>query len=263
MSLFMAGTQRSSQGKGGFGLVETSADGQCVAPSINAHSGEAVSHHRDWGNLILGRVLPAFVFQIILVGKALASIRQFQVGVPASRGIPLLVWLPSQIFSVVFLALMVVLFVTRRPVHGKRSSFLGAMAALGGTFILYLPVAKSGDQAPAVLLVASSILLLIGIAWSVLSLAYLGRCFGLMPEARGLVTYGPYRWIRHPLYLGELAAALGLVLAAPSFSMLCVFLALCGLQYGRARLEERALLAAFPSYADYARHTWRILPGVH
>ena len=44
----------------------------------------------------------------------------------------------------------------------------------------------------------------------------LGRCFGVLPEARGLVTHGPYRLVRHPLYLGELAAMGGLLVASPS-----------------------------------------------
>jgi len=88
----------------------------------------------------------------------------------------------------------------------------------------------------------------------------LGRCFGVLPEARGLVTRGPYRLVRHPVYLGEIAALTGLTIAAPApvhVAMLAVFIFA---QLTRMRLEEAALTEAFPEYAAYAARTSRLLP---
>ena len=46
----------------------------------------------------------------------------------------------------------------------------------------------------------------VGLIIMVIGLASLGRSFGIMPRARGLVQSGLYRWVRHPIYLGEFLA---------------------------------------------------------
>ena len=99
-----------------------------------------------------------------------------------------------------------------------------------------------------------------GSAFVLISVTVLGRCFGILPEARGLVTRGPYRHIRHPVYLGELTAAAGLVLAAPTPRNLALGAALLCAQLIRIRFEERALTAAFPQYAEYASAIPMLLP---
>jgi protein-S-isoprenylcysteine O-methyltransferase Ste14 len=104
---------------------------------------------------------------------------------------------------------------------------------------------------------------LIGVAfcaWLLISVLFLGRCFGVLPEARGLVTHGPYRLIRHPVYLGEIGACAGLALAAPSIFNAGVLAVLTFAQAVRMRLEERALTQAFPDYEDYATRTPRLVP---
>ena len=109
-------------------------------------------------------------------------------------------------------------------------------------------------------LVAGEAFALASCAWLLVSVLALGRCFGVLPEARGLVTRGPYRVVRHPVYLGELGAAAGLVAGAPTARNLIAMAALVAAQLVRMRLEERALERAFPEYAAYAAHTPRLLP---
>jgi Flp pilus assembly pilin Flp len=89
----------------------------------------------------------------------------------------------------------------------------------------------------------------------------LGRCFGVLPEARGLVTHGPYSLVRHPLYLGEFAAVAGLLIASPSARNLAAGVVFTIAQFTRMGLEERALTREFPEYADYAARTPRLVPS--
>ena len=83
-----------------------------------------------------------------------------------------------------------------------------------------------------------------------------------MPEARALVTTGPYALIRHPLYLAENIGTLGLMLQfqQPWASLLGAAAIL--VQYWRTIFEESVLLEAYPAYTAYRAHTWRFLPYV-
>lgn len=78
-----------------------------------------------------------------------------------------------------------------------------------------------------------------------------------------LVVWGPYRWIRHPGYLGFALQALGLVIGFSSLSGLIGMLLLgLPLRY-RIQLEEAMLVRAFGSqYEQYQRHTSRLFPGI-
>jgi protein-S-isoprenylcysteine O-methyltransferase Ste14 len=153
-----------------------------------------------------------------------------------------------------------VLVTVRGPAerHNHRPLPLLACAlALGSAALLHAPSELEVSRWQSV---AGLGLALAGTCWVLVAVAVLGRCFGILPEARGLVTRGPYRVIRHPVYLGELTAAWGLVLAAASARNLLLGALLTVAQFARMRLEERELTAAFPAYADYARATPRLLP---
>lgn len=96
-------------------------------------------------------------------------------------------------------------------------------------------------------------------AWALL---VLGRSFAVLPARRQVVTRGPYAWVRHPAYLGELAAVLGLCLQGATLAALLLSAAAVVAVAVRIRAEER-LLASDPAYSDYrGRVRRRLLPGV-
>lgn len=106
---------------------------------------------------------------------------------------------------------------------------------------------------------------LTGLAWQTVSKVALGRCFGLLPASRGLVTHGPYRIVRHPIYLGYLIAHVGFLLSNFSWINLFVLAALYLAQTVRMQREE-AVLHAGERHAEYQAYCtevrYRIVPYV-
>ena len=91
-------------------------------------------------------------------------------------------------------------------------------------------------------------------AWGIWTLR---RSFSITVEARDLVTEGPYRWVRHPVYLGEVLSAAIVTAWRPSLANGVLLVLFAGLQLYRSRLEERKLALAFPeAYPAWAHRTW-------
>jgi protein-S-isoprenylcysteine O-methyltransferase Ste14 len=144
------------------------------------------------------------------------------------------------------------------PRNPSRSpvAFVACVVAMGVIVVIGAPPANT----PAALVLGGELVAVVGCVWIFASVLFLGRCFGVLPAARGLVTRGPYRTVRHPVYLGEIAALVGLVIAAPTTTNGLALLAVIVAQWVRMRLEEGALRAAFPEYERYAREVPRLLP---
>ncbi|MDF1554749.1 MAG: methyltransferase, partial [Deferrisomatales bacterium] len=82
-----------------------------------------------------------------------------------------------------------------------------------------------------------------------------GRSFSITVEARALVSRGPYRWVRHPVYLGEMATAAAVALwrwSPRNGVLLALFVAV---QLLRSRWEEEKLARVFPAYRVLCRHS--------
>ena len=170
------------------------------------------------------------------------------------------------IFHVLGAALwtMFAVLVNIRPAPLRRGrSVIGVAAALTSQLAFLLIGLVAGSSGSGAVLVAGDLMLGAGLLFAIASVAFLGRCFGVLPDVRGLVTRGPYRLVRHPLYLGELTAALGIVVGARRWApALAAWLVCLGLQLVRTRYEERSLRAEFPEYAPYADRTKRLIPGL-
>jgi protein-S-isoprenylcysteine O-methyltransferase Ste14 len=137
-------------------------------------------------------------------------------------------------------------------------ALVACVVAMGAVTIFGDPPA----QAPDALVLTGDVVAVAFACWLALAVAFLGRCFGVLPAARGLVTRGPYSVVRHPVYLGEIGACVGLAIAAPTPRNAVLLLALLSGQALRIRLEERALRDAFPEYERYAQRVPRLLPSL-
>ena len=99
-----------------------------------------------------------------------------------------------------------------------------------------------------------------GEALAVAGMLSLGRSFSIFSEVRELRTSGLYRYVRHPLYLGEMIAVWGYVLAWPAPWAIACALLFTALQSWRARVEEGRLLAHHPGYAAYRQRAGFLWP---
>jgi protein-S-isoprenylcysteine O-methyltransferase Ste14 len=101
-------------------------------------------------------------------------------------------------------------------------------------------------------------------AWAVaaMKLRHLNPLPAPRPDAR-LVTRGPYRWIRHPMYAAVLIMMLALVLDQPTPARLIVWLVLLVTLLTKMNYEETLLARRFPEYAAYRKRTKRLIPFVY
>ena len=223
-----------------------------VAEGVQGRSGAY------WRDLVLGRLIPSLFFslflarELILLWGSVQGIRQ-----PSD-----LLFVLQQVLALAYFTLLVVLYAVRLPQRGTDHrlavifiAFSGTFAAIGASFL------PGGTRREDLVLVAD-VLATAGLAYSVWGLACLRRSFSIIPEARRLVTGGPYRLSRHPVYLGEVATAIGVNLATAGWlsGLAIAYFIACELM--RIRWEERILAMTFPSeYPEYARRVPRYLPN--
>jgi protein-S-isoprenylcysteine O-methyltransferase Ste14 len=216
--------------------------------------------------LAFGRVVPAALFALmgwVQLSRVIANLQHLPAGASAAAVADRVV---SPLLYTAFCTIPAVLYLTRRAPKARDGSLAARTAAFTGTLMQLLVGTFLGTGPllafPAVageISVAISIVAFSGALWS---LAYLRRSLSIIPEARRLSTGGPYRIVRHPLYLFEITAALGALSVGPGVISTLSFVGFVGMQMIRARYEERLLSSAFPEYADYARRTRRLIPFV-
>jgi protein-S-isoprenylcysteine O-methyltransferase Ste14 len=88
----------------------------------------------------------------------------------------------------------------------------------------------------------------------------LGRSFGVFVTVRQVVLRGPYRYVRHPMYLGYICILLGLLLIQTSVAFLVLIPIHIYLFAYRATLEEERLARISAEYREQMKHTGFLLP---
>jgi protein-S-isoprenylcysteine O-methyltransferase Ste14 len=156
---------------------------------------------------------------------------------------------------------------THPPPNPTRQRLIAwGFVAIQALLLLGLVLAPRGTQwpvTPAVQIVGWTAIAS-GIALGLWSARYLGR--GLTPSplpngAVDLVTAGPYRYVRHPMYTAVMLLAAGVAVRSGSWIVVGVTVALVGLFSVKSRWEEQRLTASFPGYAAYRQSVPRFVPA--
>ncbi len=111
----------------------------------------------------------------------------------------------------------------------------------------------------AILLQGGALLLMI---WARITFGRRSFHLAANPTEGGLVTTGPYRFIRHPIYAGVcLFTGVGVVAHWSWFALLPGAVVLAGTVI-RVLCEEQLVQRRYPEYSQYASKTWRLVPFV-
>lgn len=159
-----------------------------------------------------------------------------------------------------YLALQLGTYWRKPPPILSRADWRAVVATAVAIDALGLSLSQPVTQPDAAALALGFTLTGTGLAfWSVW---HLGRSFSLLPQARHLVTTGPYRYVRHPIYLGGLLITIGEVWLRFSAAALLLNVIFIAAQVVRLRYEEALLSQAFPEYAAYRERTSALIPGI-
>jgi hypothetical protein len=156
--------------------------------------------------------------------------------------------------------ILVVLFLTRRRSNVTSTRPWDWLIAAGGAWGP-LAVRAQGDSALAAELIGVAVQFA-GLALVAVFFTFLGRSFGIVAANRGLKTAGPYRFVRHPIYLAHTVTLIGFVIANWHPYNLAVLVVVTTCQVLRTLAEERVLTESTDYAAYKARVRWRLVPGV-
>lgn len=157
-------------------------------------------------------------------------------------------------------SVVVLLFVIRNNNQSQRPNLREFIVAILGVFSLWLMIffKPTHSLAPNVGLLLS----IGGHIWSISASLSLGKCIGVLPAARGMVTKGHYSVVRHPMYFGQIISNFGAILVSFSVARFGVFLFWIFFQTIRAINEEKTLRTVFPEYNEYSRRVARLIPFI-
>lgn len=151
------------------------------------------------------------------------------------------------------------LFISRKSINANGSTWqiaaaIPSLIACGFAFI-HSPAPRDWPWFAEALFALATL-------FAIVSLASLGKNFAVLPALRSIHDRGPYRWIRHPAYAGELTMVFACVLASPNRWTIGALVAVVPFIMLRIAHEEQ-LLMSDPAYQRYSEETrWRLVPRI-
>jgi protein-S-isoprenylcysteine O-methyltransferase Ste14 len=209
----------------------------------------------------LASASPLIIFLIFVIAGLALDIRGELGAHPHSSHVALSV--AAKAAGAVFAAVQVVLFIVRKLPIAKMDTWWPRIVAVAGgnSTLMFLMLPAAAPRAWTNIM--SAIFLIFGTAGAIVALSWLGRAFSVTPQARALVVSGPYRFMRHPLYLAEQSINFGIMFQYQQPWGLLVLAVSVAAQFPRMHFEELILSRTFPAYCAYAKRTARLVPGVY
>jgi protein-S-isoprenylcysteine O-methyltransferase Ste14 len=159
-------------------------------------------------------------------------------------------------------AIAMSIFALLRSPPSASSFSLGAVCAFLGMALMPALLNTSLPRAGAAYSLAAALELL-GVGLSMAGRIWMGRAFGILPANRGIVSDGPFGWMRHPVYAGWLILMAGYAMSYHDPRNALIAAAAVPFAIWRISLEE-GLLSRDPHYQRYReRVPFRLLPGLY
>jgi protein-S-isoprenylcysteine O-methyltransferase Ste14 len=213
------------------------------------------SEQKAAGRVDIGRVVAVTLFAMLLI----LNVMRLTNGEPLSH--PLMA--VNGVLTLMFYLLLIWAYLRRAPSSRTDLRWSSWLVALLGTAAPFaIPLVSAGPREGGVLAVVAVVVLGVGLVAMLWALGALGTNISVVPQAREVVTHGPYARVRHPLYAAELINVVGLCLAATGVGPWAVMVALVTFQVMRARREEELLSRELPGYADYKSRTPMLVPAL-
>jgi len=193
------------------------------------------------------------------IGNALVAASFIVAAIPNAR----LFWRgPADAIWTIGAVLMAAMSLMRIAPKASRVDLRAFLSTIFPVFLLPCLLRAEGPSS-GMLAWAGVALELSGVIFSQLARLYMGRSFGILPGNRGIVSRGPFRFVRHPIYAGWLLLTVGYLASYPSWVNCAIAFATIPFMMWRIRLEED-LLEADPDYRKYRRLVpFRLLPGIY
>ena len=226
----------------------------------------ALADRLRWGTKAhdLVAIIPLIAWYGLTLVVTIKALEQQFAGFSLGRpNLVIVLTILSKLAVLLIATVIVGLLIVRLPPRSGARGVLPRAAAILGTYLSVGIAMLKPAHLPPAMLALSTALIVGGTAFAIHALLHLGRSFSLVAEARKLVTTGPYSMVRHPLYLGEEVAIIGMAIQFLSPLALVLLGLQIACQIYRMGREEDVLTHAFPDYRDYKARTFRVVPGLY
>lgn len=237
------------------------------SPEVSSPSNTSNADRDNLRSWIFSRALPAASLLVLVIWQISALAADGRVLVAHPTLAVVVGCLRSGLY-VAFLSIPVVVLLLHDPPAATDDRILIRSLAIVTTFFLILLglLAPSGPvlfRVPLTVEAAAFAMTLVGVILGVYAMATLGMNFSFWPEARRLVICGPYRLVRHPVYLAEILMSAGALMLNLRLTMAVGEFIVVVLVIVRIHVEEWLLESTFPAFKEFATATHhRLIPGI-